>query len=476
MPGVSAQVPVLSPRQHDEPGVRSPSNPEKSITVVADEDGWLGCSIRGGSDYNMEVTVASVDPLSPALRAGLKRGQRISKVNDVVVRNLTHLQIVNLVTASNVVRFVVRPPGKSKRSTSISSPRGQQTGNPNSGMPSNQGGNQHSPRRVTRRHSSPPKSQPDRQLLSRPTTPLRAGQSHQENLAALEQELQSTPPISSSTPLPPPDHPALERNRQTSGNILTTVLTQTEREPRIDQTAEHHDRTSRENTSGSSVENDTPNSMEGMMTPERAMRLRDEKLRRLQQGTVGRNLDSPSKEAVIPSKFHGDNVLMRRSSSKVHVKNLFNAHAAGHLPDNSLDGINFGLFSPKEEGDKSLAVPIESKMNMLSTPHSRRRDVSPVIPLYDTSIDNYSSVDGKVLNLPANDGQTRSLPKSHRETMQQLQHLRDVDVDMKLGDSADRNALSNALSTAMKNKMSLDDSPVIRPNITDEANSDWRLW
>ncbi|XP_077978279.1 uncharacterized protein LOC144433785 [Glandiceps talaboti] len=470
MPGVT------TPTRLEDGQVRSPSNRERNIILVADEDGWLGCSIRGGSDYNMEVTVASIDPLSPAQRAGLKRGQKIVKVNDVDIQGLTHLQIVHLVTASNVVKFLVQlPVGKSKRAISISSPREQENTDVASRVTNNEVQTGNTARRVVRRHSSPPKSLDSQQKgrssrvrspsnradPARPTTPLRAGLSSQQSLTVFEKELQSTPPVSSSTPLPPQDHPALLANRDTMGNMYHshTVI-------------QHSDRqviapTTNQNVSGSSIENDSPVGTATSRT-KRTSKAHDEKLLRLEQGTVGRNMDKQMKDGMISAKF-SDNNPTTSQSSRVHVKNLFNSSQDKiHPQDDSLEDINFIMFSPKDRGQQHSAA--SPRLNALSTPNYgliNRSTPSRVTPQYNTPLDEYSNVQDKVMNIPAKQ-------QTHAETMEQLQNLQDVDVDATMGDQDDT---INVLSEALRNKTDLNNSSTIRRHpSTCNDNSDWRLW
>ncbi|XP_064632166.1 trichohyalin-like isoform X2 [Lineus longissimus] len=81
----------------------------KSMTVKADPDGWLGCSIRGGTDYGMNPMVSNVDPGSPAEKVGLKNGDLVVRMNGVDVTSLTHMQIVTLATSSRELRLLIKP-------------------------------------------------------------------------------------------------------------------------------------------------------------------------------------------------------------------------------------------------------------------------------------------------------------------------------------------------------------------------------
>ncbi|XP_006816590.1 uncharacterized protein LOC102803337 [Saccoglossus kowalevskii] len=437
------------------------SNKKKNIILVADDDGWLGCSIRGGTDYNMDVTVANVDPMSPAHRAGLKRGQQILGVNDVDVRTLTHLQIVNLVTASNVVKFIVLPPSRSGRSSSISTcPRQRRS----ESLDRMAGNNRHQSRtlptqKIMRRNSSPAKSQPDQLLHQppRPTTPLRAGQiPHQ----ILEQELQSTTPLTSSTPLPPTDHPALLRNRdlittERTSSALNHTYQELQDLPDIQVDARNvivH----RTNASERCIENDTAASPHGLSKEQ------EEKLARLQQGTLGRNMDRQLKNVLSPPKFSEENLAEWHCDSKVHVKNLFNSSNEKLQNDDSLEELDLPMFSPKSEIMQSGNTGrTQLKMNITSIPDGSR-SLSMVIPLYDTHVDSYS----KVLNLPV--GETiqndviKGLPKSTMPEKELAHTISDVKVDVH------RRSSLNAQPNIVTNES---------PNVdSTEKGNDWRLW
>ncbi|CAH3167372.1 unnamed protein product, partial [Porites evermanni] len=73
-----------------------------TVTVYPGEDGWLGCCIRGGTDYACDVHVISVDTRSPAERAGIKPGDMIVKINGLSTKDLTHVQVVRLVITSGL--------------------------------------------------------------------------------------------------------------------------------------------------------------------------------------------------------------------------------------------------------------------------------------------------------------------------------------------------------------------------------------
>ncbi|KAJ7331211.1 hypothetical protein OS493_019992 [Desmophyllum pertusum] len=92
-----------------------------TVCVYPDEDGWLGCCIRGGTDYACDVHVISVDSCSPAERAGVKAGD----VNGTSTKHLTHVQVVRLVISSGpCVTFSVKPACKQRKRSS----RRQQAG------------------------------------------------------------------------------------------------------------------------------------------------------------------------------------------------------------------------------------------------------------------------------------------------------------------------------------------------------------
>ncbi|XP_074645400.1 uncharacterized protein LOC141901813 isoform X2 [Tubulanus polymorphus] len=81
----------------------------KSVVFQADADGWLGCSIRGGTDYGMDPMISNVEAGSPADKVGLKTGDLIVKLNDIDVSNMTHMQIVSLATSCPELRLLIRP-------------------------------------------------------------------------------------------------------------------------------------------------------------------------------------------------------------------------------------------------------------------------------------------------------------------------------------------------------------------------------
>ncbi|KAJ7331203.1 hypothetical protein OS493_019983 [Desmophyllum pertusum] len=96
-----------------------------TVSVYPDEDGWLGCCIRGGTDYACDVHVISVDSCSPAERAGVKAGDVIVEVNGTSTKHLTHVQVVRLVISSGpCVTFSVKPACKQRKRSS----RRQQAG------------------------------------------------------------------------------------------------------------------------------------------------------------------------------------------------------------------------------------------------------------------------------------------------------------------------------------------------------------
>ncbi|XP_031570505.1 uncharacterized protein LOC116304858 [Actinia tenebrosa] len=80
----------------------------KKVAIYTNEDGWMGCSIRGGMDYRCKVHIISVADGSPAESAGLKQGDIITEVNGISLKGCTHVQAVNLIlTASPPILFTI---------------------------------------------------------------------------------------------------------------------------------------------------------------------------------------------------------------------------------------------------------------------------------------------------------------------------------------------------------------------------------
>lgn len=56
----------------------------------------LGFSIRGGSEHSVEIYVSLVEPNSSAEKEGLRVGDQIVAVNDMVFNNVTHIEAVKV--------------------------------------------------------------------------------------------------------------------------------------------------------------------------------------------------------------------------------------------------------------------------------------------------------------------------------------------------------------------------------------------
>jgi len=94
-----------------------------SVCVYPNEGGWLGCCIRGGTDYACDVHVISVDSCSPAERAGVKAGDVIVEVNGASTKDLTHVQVVRLViTSGPCVTFSLKSGSRQRRCSSRRQP------------------------------------------------------------------------------------------------------------------------------------------------------------------------------------------------------------------------------------------------------------------------------------------------------------------------------------------------------------------
>lgn len=66
-----------------------------TLTRSRSQEG-LGFSIRGGSEHGVGIYVSLVEPDSSAEREGLKVGDRIMNVNDLMFDNVTHLEAVKV--------------------------------------------------------------------------------------------------------------------------------------------------------------------------------------------------------------------------------------------------------------------------------------------------------------------------------------------------------------------------------------------
>ncbi|XP_038067682.1 uncharacterized protein LOC119737415 isoform X2 [Patiria miniata] len=323
---------------HDNSQDEADGSKVKQVTIIADEDGWLGCSIRGGVDFELDVTVANVDPMSPAYRAGLKRGLLISKVNGVSVETLTHEEIISLVMATNVVVLDVKPAPKKSSQNQKSKVKHRRSQTAEAALPS-----------------------PRPEERSQPSYPSSSAQSPKQtgrlaaNFAEFELELQSTPPVSTSTPLPPDNHPALIANREKEREALNNNLSSPEddglRAISPDPTGRFvrilNDSRDLDGSGGSSTEN----------TPREGSKF--------DMGTIRLNMANQMEKTL--------NVLgncNRTPTKKEHVKDIFHLNSNMHeyrtpvsspKPDrNAKSGLNTPEMNPY----------IRANMNILSSPYN----------------------------------------------------------------------------------------------------------
>ncbi|XP_071960417.1 uncharacterized protein [Antedon mediterranea] len=304
------------------------------VLLVADDDGFLGCSIRGGIDYGLPVTVASIDPLSPAHKAGLKRGELVLKVNGEDISGMNHLDVVDLMTTSNVVKMLVMPNmNRVKRSLSSQtstelrrSPRLQQD--------SNQG------------RSSTLDARNSSRIL--PTTPIRVRR-RPGNISAFEQELRATPPRSTSTPIPngqyrnqnvPINESLFSNDRSLKSHDQCPIPKLNLEEP--------------SNTSGgSSVENIAP----------------ELKGKEFENGTIRLNLNSKEKLSLKNTKIVDINVAhqkdKRRRESIKHV--FYSREQLSHREENNGD-VSMEFDVTRNRSPKPSNYDLQNQ-NFLGSPH-----------------------------------------------------------------------------------------------------------
>ncbi|XP_022097533.1 uncharacterized protein LOC110982988 isoform X2 [Acanthaster planci] len=315
----------------------------KRVTIIADEDGWLGCSIRGGVDYELDVTVANVDPMSPAYRAGLKKGLYITKVNGVSVEGLTHEQIVSLVTASNVVVLHVKPGPKKSSESQKGKVKHRRSQTADAALVS------------PRPEESKPPSHPSLTQSPKQTGRLAA------NFAEFELELQATPPVSTSTPLPPDNHPALIVNRKNQGCTLHNRLPTPDGDLRgisPDPSGRFvrilNDTRDLDSSGGSSTEN----------TPREGSKF--------DMGTIRLNMANQVDKAGQDDSKIMNNISGKRThtSTKDHVKDIF------HVNDNAEEyRTPVGSPKPDRNATNGLNTPqmnryIRDNLNILSSPYN----------------------------------------------------------------------------------------------------------
>eukprot|EP00040_Diaphanoeca_grandis_P018203 m.95576 g.95576 ORF g.95576 m.95576 type:complete len:549 (+) comp26831_c0_seq1:216-1862(+) len=72
----------------------------------------IGFSVRGGSDLGLELIVSSVDPGGLADLAGIKSGDRLVSINNVLLENKSHSQVVNLLKADWSLQIEIERPKK----------------------------------------------------------------------------------------------------------------------------------------------------------------------------------------------------------------------------------------------------------------------------------------------------------------------------------------------------------------------------
>ncbi|XP_033105543.1 uncharacterized protein LOC117107853 [Anneissia japonica] len=337
-------------------------NRERTVLLVADDDGFLGCSIRGGVDYGLPVIVASVDPLSPAHRAGLKKGELIVQVNGQDISGLDHLDIVDMMTNSNVVKMLVMPRICMKQRTSSQSsdlrrsPRLQNVGNQKKGSTL-----------LTRKSSC---------ASQLPSTPLRI-RKRVGDVTALEEELRATPPRSTSTPLPNEGH--MNQNIQVNESLFSCERSTFQHSEHpiptltFQESDQGNDIISYVNTSGgSSMENISPH---------------DEKMKEFEKGTIRLNMNSKEKLKglkLVEINYHSDGS-SKEGNRRQSVKNIFfsqdelcnrdteeNISSQDVLMDNleSEESANIRNCSPKPS-NQDLRRPNDQQqqLNILSSPN-----------------------------------------------------------------------------------------------------------
>ncbi|XP_013407080.1 uncharacterized protein LOC106171325 [Lingula anatina] len=205
---------------------------EKALVVHADPDGWLGCSIRGGIDQGREVIISNVDPLSPAMRAGLRKGDRILKLNGYPVFDMTHMEVITLATSAPIVHLVVQPVCQRSRTSSRSKPKSKKTGE-SAVAPSRE-----EPERLNsephQQHGEDNHMTDTHDPVSQPTvtdySPTHL--SRPEEIRRYEQHLERTPPVIASTPVPTdmPTPLVARRQLQYPGNQADGAASQEEME------------------------------------------------------------------------------------------------------------------------------------------------------------------------------------------------------------------------------------------------------
>ncbi|XP_068594471.1 whirlin-like [Brachionichthys hirsutus] len=72
----------------------------------------LGFSIRGGSEHGVGIYVSLVEPDSSAQREGLRVGDQIVTVNDLVLDNVTHIQAVKVLKGCKMLAMTVCTMGR----------------------------------------------------------------------------------------------------------------------------------------------------------------------------------------------------------------------------------------------------------------------------------------------------------------------------------------------------------------------------
>ncbi|XP_072026215.1 uncharacterized protein [Amphiura filiformis] len=324
----------------------SPLDAIKKVTVFADDDNYMGCSIRGGVDCGMDVMVAHVDPGSPAYKAGLKKGQCIIKVNDASVDTLTHIQVISLITATKVVIFEVKPGSKDKF---------QFFRKPKDSVAASS--------QYTSNHESvgTPRNNFDTQM----------------SMDDFEKELMSTPPVSTSTPLPPEDHPLLLANRPAEFNNKhhiddASILHLLQN----GQVSQSNDDGNSEGPCGSVDQNKT------MVQNNFDPKLKESKF---DKGTIKLNMaEKDHKEMLKSAKIIDISIepTSKRDRRRSHVKDIFKDNLKTEdlkTPGKGKSVRSESCRSPPRR-PKTPQRDRAQSMNVLSTPYNKHKRVIEVTP------------------------------------------------------------------------------------------------
>ncbi|CAH1783841.1 unnamed protein product [Owenia fusiformis] len=277
-------------------------NEESRLIVIdADADGYLGCSIRGGIDFGLDVIISHIDYDSPAWRAGIKKRDIILEMNDKDVCTMKHLDVVTLATSEPQLKLLVRSGVKKGKPAVIKRPLSKDI----EPKPDVTEGTLEA---LVPERSSPPLSPPKMRRLqsigsasestehpnetSTPQLSKRRKAPAPPNTSPWQPPIASSPPTEPSGCSPPTQKTKVMKVGVTKQDLL--------RHPLLSK----KENNSEKDTSGtSSIDNDTVLESVDQDTP-----------RKLLSGTIRLNLNNDVKSNLSSSKI---------SSSKQHVRNLF---------------------------------------------------------------------------------------------------------------------------------------------------------